>query len=66
LNAGLRQYPLVADIDAVLTDPATGIIRASYDGGDHVHPNSLGVAAMTQVMRAAIAKVPGALGAAAR
>ena len=65
LNQGLRQYPIVADIDAVLTDPATGIIRASYDAGDRVHPNPLGVAAMTQVMRAAIAKVPGALGAAA-
>jgi lysophospholipase L1-like esterase len=66
LNQGLRQYPIVADIDAALTDPATGIISASYDVGDHVHPNPLGVAAMTQVIRAAIAKVPGALGAAAR
>ncbi len=66
LNAGLRRYPIVADIDAALTDPATGIIQASYDAGDHIHPNPLGVAAMTQVMRAAIAEVPGALGAAAR
>jgi lysophospholipase L1-like esterase len=66
LNAGLRQYPIVADIDAALTDPATGIIGASYDVGDHVHPNPLGVAAMTQVIRGAVAKVPGALGAAAR
>lgn len=66
LNAGLRRYPIVADIDAALTDPATGIIRASYDAGDHIHPNPLGVAAMTQAIRVAIAKVPGALGAAAR
>ncbi|HEX4428635.1 MAG TPA: GDSL-type esterase/lipase family protein [Frankiaceae bacterium] len=66
LNASLRQYPIVADIDAALTDPATGIIRADYDAGDHIHPNPLGVAAMTPVLRAAIAKVPGALGAAAR
>ena len=47
LNQGLRQYPIVADIDAALTDPATGIIRAGYDAGDHIHPNPLGVAAMT-------------------
>ncbi len=66
LNQGLRRYPIVADLDSVLTDPATGIIRASYDIGDHVHPNPLGVAAMTQVIRAAVEKVPGALGAAAR
>jgi hypothetical protein len=65
LNQGLRRYPIVADIDAALTDPATSIISASYDVGDHIHPNSLGVAAMTQVIRAAVAKVPGALGAAA-
>ncbi len=66
LNQGLRQYPIVADLDAALTDPATGIIRASYDVGDHIHPNPLGVAAMTEAIRAAVAKVPGALGAAAR
>jgi lysophospholipase L1-like esterase len=66
LNAGLRRYPIVADIDAALTDPATGVIQASFDVGDHIHPNPLGVAAMTPVLRAAIAKVPGALGAAAR
>jgi lysophospholipase L1-like esterase len=66
LNQALRQYPIVADIDAALTDPATGIINASFDAGDHIHPNPLGVAAMTPAIRAAIAKVPGTLGAAAR
>ena len=66
LNQGLRRYPNVADIDAALTDPSTGIISASYDAGDHIHPNTLGVAAMTQVIRAAVAKLPGPLGAAAR
>lgn len=66
LNQALRRYPIVADIDAALTDPATGIIRAGYDVGDHIHPNLLGVAAMTAVMRAAVEKVPGPLGAVAR
>jgi lysophospholipase L1-like esterase len=66
LNQGLRRYPNVADIDAALTDPSTGIISASYDVGDHIHPNTLGVAAMTQVIHAAVAKLPGPLGAAAR
>ena len=66
LNEALRQYPIVADIDAALTDPATGIIRAGYDAGDHIHPNLLGVAAMTQVIRLAVAKLPGTLGAVAR
>ena len=65
LNQALRRYPIVADIDAALTDPATAIISAGYDVGDHIHPNPLGVAAMTQVIRAAVAKVPGALGSAA-
>jgi lysophospholipase L1-like esterase len=66
LNQALRRYPIVADLDAVLTDPATGVISANYDVGDHIHPNPAGVAAMTQVIRAAVAKVPGPLGVAAR
>lgn len=66
LNAGLRKYPLVADLDAALSDPATEMPRAAYDIGDHIHPNPTGVAVITAVMRAALARVPGALGAAAR
>ena len=65
LNAGLRTYPIVADIDAGLTDPQTHVLSASYDVGDHIHQNDAGVAVMTSIMRAAISRVPGALGAAA-
>ena len=39
---------------------------ASYDIGDHIHPNSAGVAVITGVMRAALERVPGALGQALR
>lgn len=66
LNFGLRAYPIVADIDGALTDPATGFLRGSYDAGDHIHPNVSGESVMTQVMLAALAKLPGPVGVAAR
>ncbi len=65
LNAGLRAYPIVADLDAGLTDPQTHVLRGAYDIGDHVHPNTAGVDVMTRIMRDAIGRVPGALGVAA-
>jgi lysophospholipase L1-like esterase len=64
LNQALRTFPIVADLDAVLTDPQTGSLEARYDIGDHVHPNPAGVAVIARVMRDAFRKVPGPLSAA--
>ena len=64
LNAALRRYPIVADMDAALTDPNTDRLQARYDVGDHIHPDQAGVAVITSVMRNAISQVPGPVGAA--
>jgi lysophospholipase L1-like esterase len=64
LNAALRRYPIVADMDAALTDPNTHRLQARYDVGDHIHPDQAGVAVITSVMRNAISQVPGPVGAA--
>ncbi len=64
LNAALRRYPIVADMDAALTDPNTDRLRVRYDAGDHIHPNQAGVAVITSVMRDAVSQVPGMVGAA--
>ncbi len=66
LNAGLRQYPVVADIDAALTNPDTDQLYARYNGGDGIHPDPAGVAVIARVMRETLARVPGPLGVAAR
>jgi lysophospholipase L1-like esterase len=65
LNVGLRQYPIVADLDRALSDPRHRL-SARYDIGDHIHPNDAGVAVLTSVMRSALERVPGALGSAVR
>jgi lysophospholipase L1-like esterase len=64
LNAGLRRYPIVADIDKALSDPKKARLNPRFDIGDSIHPNAAGVAIMTQVMRDALRRVPGAVGAA--
>lgn len=53
-------------MDAALTDPNTGELRARYDVGDHIHPDQAGVAVVTSVMRNAISQVPGPVGSAVR
>ncbi len=66
LNAGLRRYPVVADLDRALGDPGKARLRPAYDIGDHIHPNTQGVAVLTATMRAALARLPGEVGAAVR
>jgi lysophospholipase L1-like esterase len=66
LNDGLRQYPIVADLDRALADPHTHRLSARYDIGDHIHPNAAGVDVMVSVMRSALEQVPGPMGAALR
>lgn len=50
VNAWIRTsgaYDAVFDFDAVVRDPANPRkLRAAFDGGDHVHPNDAGNAAM--------------------
>jgi len=44
-------YDAVIDFDAVLRDPARSTrLRAAYDSGDHLHPNSAGYQAMAQAV----------------
>jgi lysophospholipase L1-like esterase len=44
-------YDAVADFDLALRDPArTTRLRASYDSGDHLHPNNAGYQAMAQAV----------------
>jgi lysophospholipase L1-like esterase len=64
LNKALRTYPIVADLDAALADPDTGALASRYDFGDHVHPNTAGVAVIARVMRAAFLEVTGPVAAA--
>ncbi len=66
LNAGLRQYPLVADIDAALTDPVTGKMYARLAIGDHVHPNQAGVAVIAAVIRQTLSEAGGPVAASVR
>jgi len=66
LNEGLRRYPLVADIDAALTDPTTGRLYSRFDIGDHIHPNPAGVAVITSVMRQALIDAGGTAAASLR
>ncbi|MEI6026647.1 MAG: GDSL-type esterase/lipase family protein [Betaproteobacteria bacterium] len=63
-NAWMRAggvFDLVADVDAVLTDPVTGCLRDDFNGdstlgepGDGVHPNRAGHAAMARCFLAAL------------
>ena len=69
LNAGLRRYPVVADLDRALADPGRPLLprlRPAYDIGDRIHPNTEGVAVITATMRAALGRLPGEVGAAVR
>jgi lysophospholipase L1-like esterase len=54
LNDWMRSggaYDAVADFDLALRDPArTTRLRASYDSGDHLHPNNAGYQAMAQAV----------------
>jgi lysophospholipase L1-like esterase len=63
-NAWMRSggaFDLVADVDAVLTDPVTGCLRDEFNGdstlgepGDGVHPNRAGHAAMARCFLSAL------------
>lgn len=64
-NAALRNskpFDALVDLDAVLTDPATGALRQPFNGdstigapGDGVHPNRAGHARMAQAILNAVA-----------
>ena len=53
-NAWMRSsgtYDAVADFELALRDPARNTrLRAAYDSGDHLHPNSAGYQAMAQAV----------------
>jgi lysophospholipase L1-like esterase len=55
LNAWIRgagNYDAVADFDLALRDPARATrLRATYDSGDHLHPNAAGYQALAQAVR---------------
>ncbi|GAB3832500.1 hypothetical protein GCM10027610_024750 [Dactylosporangium cerinum] len=40
------EYDAVVDVAAVLTDPATQVLRAEYNSGDQLHPNDAGARAI--------------------
>jgi lysophospholipase L1-like esterase len=52
---GSGTYDAVADFDFALRDPARITrLRAAYDSGDHLHPNSAGYQAMAQAVPLAL------------